>query len=223
MKLLLVEDDFVVAQNICEYLEAGSHIVDWAPDGHIGLDNVTSQQYDLIILDITLPKMSGIELCKRIRDIGYKNIPILILTALGELDSKIQAYEAGADDYVIKPFSLKEIELRINALLKRSTNRDSNACLVVDELQYDTSTLVVKRKDKEIDLPKKAKMILEILMRNTHRVVTKEEIEKAVWNDSLPDKDTLRIHIHALRNAIDKPFNKQLLKTIHGVGYRIIK
>jgi DNA-binding response OmpR family regulator len=221
MKILLVEDDYDVAKNVCEYLESASHEVELAPDGLIGLDCITRSAYDCVVLDISLPRLSGIHLCERIRSRGLSELPVLMLTAMGDLRYKEQAYTAGADDYLVKPFSLKELDLRLSALTRRSSGYTLGKQLQVADLRYNIMTQKAWREGREIELTAIAKKILELLMRNSHRVVSKQEIEQAVWGEPPESSDLLRIHIHALREAVDKPFAASLVHTIRGIGYRL--
>lgn len=221
MKILLVEDDYDVARNVCEYLEAAAHEVEVAPDGLIGLDCATRERYDCIILDISLPRLTGIQLCERIRSLGFSRVPILMLTAMGALSFKEEAFSAGADNYLVKPFALKELELRLAALLRRSAETRAGAQLRVGDLHYDVMTQEIQRAGQAINLAATSRLILELLMRNTHRVVSRQEIEQVVWGDEPRSGDLVRIHIHNLREAIDKPFPVALLHTVRGVGYRL--
>jgi DNA-binding response OmpR family regulator len=221
MKILLVEDDYDVARNVCEYLEAAKHQVEVAPDGLIGLDCATRERYDCIILDINLPRLTGIQLCERIRSLGFGRVPILMLTAMGALSYKEAAFHAGADDYLVKPFALKELELRLAALMRRSAESKAGKHLKVGDLVYDIMTQDIRRGEQVINLAATSRTILELLMRNSHRVVSKQEIEQAVWGDEPQSGDLVRIHIHTLREAIDKPFPRPLLHTVRGTGYRL--
>ena len=221
MDILLVEDDFDVAQNICEHFELSGHNVEWAPDGLIGLERATADARDIIILDIPLPRMSGIDLCHRLRELGLTTVPIVMLTARGDLDDKVTAFGVGADDYIVKPYALEELESRIHALIRRSYGVDCASVLRVGELTFNTATHQVSRQQTKLAVSATARKILEILMRNSKRVVPKQEIEQTVWGDNPPQSDSLKIHIYALREAIDKPFNSSMIKTIRGVGYRI--
>ena len=221
MNILLVEDDFDVAQNICDYFEAAGHSVEWAPDGLIGLERATSETRDIIILDISLPRLSGIDLCCRLRDLGITAVPILMLTARSDLSDKLQAFQFGADDYVVKPFALEELEGRITALVRRASGYSSASVLRVGDLEFDTATQSIKREDKTLAITATGRKILDALMRNSHRVVSRAEIEHIVWGDDPPQSDSLKIHIHALREVIDKPFKVALITTVRGAGYRI--
>lgn len=221
MNILLVEDDFDVAQNICEYFEASGNTVEWAPDGLIGLERGTSETRDVIILDISLPRLSGIDLCHRFRELGFTNVPILMLTARSDLPDKVKAFQCGADDYVVKPFALEELEGRIGALVRRANGFESSSVLRVADLEYDIATQSIKRNGTVLPITATGRKILEALMRNSNRVMSRSEIEHLVWGDDPPQSDSLKIHIHALREVIDKPFDLALITTIRGAGYRI--
>lgn len=223
MKILLVEDDFDVAKNICDYFEADGHVVEWAPDGLIGLECATREARDVIVLDISLPRLSGIELCHRLRELGYGQTPILMLTARSEVPDKVAAFDSGADDYVVKPFSLEELSSRLHALCRRVSGQMHGAQLRVAGLELDTATQTVRRDGQFIRLTATGRKILETLMRNKHRIVSRDEIVSAVWGDDPPQSDSLKIHVHTLREAIDKPFDCGLIKTIRGSGYRIVE
>ena len=201
--------------------EGAGHTVEWAPDGLIGLDRGTAERRDVIILDITLPRLSGIELCRRFRELGITQVPILMLTARGDLSDKIEAFKFGADDYVVKPFALEELDSRLAALTRRATGYSSLSVLRVADLEFDVATQIVKRGDQPIAVTATGRKILETLMRNSQRVVSRAEMEQVVWGDDPPQSDSLKIHIHALREVIDKPFDKCLIKTIRGAGYRL--
>jgi DNA-binding response OmpR family regulator len=144
-----------------------------------------------------------------------------MLTARDSLDDKIAGLEAGADDYVVKPFSLREVDARLQALVRRSTVRESVSALQVGDLTFDTGTYKVMRGERSIELPPVPLKLLEILMRQSPRVIPREEIERAIWGDSPPDSDALRAHLYILRNAVDKNADKPLLKTLRGIGYQI--
>jgi DNA-binding response OmpR family regulator len=221
MNILLIEDDFDVARNVCEYFEADQHRVEWAPDGLIGLDCATREKRDIILLDIALPRLSGLELCRRLRSLGLTQVPILMLTARSDVSDKVQAFDYGADDYVVKPFALEELRSRVLALTRRACGRNHAALLRVADLEFDTATLTVRRGDRALCLTATCRKILEALMRNSHRVVSRHEIEHLVWGEDPPQSDSLKIHIHTLREIIDKPFDSPLIHTVRSAGYRI--
>ena len=221
MNILLVEDDFDVARNICDCFEADGHTVEWAPDGLIGLECATREARDVIILDITLPHLSGLDLCRRLRELGLRNVPILMLTARSDVSVKVEAFASGADDYVVKPFALEELAGRLHALTRRAQGSIDGQVLTVADLVLDTATLSARRAERPLALTATGRKILETLMRNSHRVVARSELEHVLWGDDPPQSDSLKIHIHTLREAIDKPFPTALLTTIRGVGYRL--
>jgi DNA-binding response OmpR family regulator len=220
MNFLLIEDNRDLATNMFDFFETRGHGMDFAGDGISGLHFASTNQYDAIVLDLMLPGIDGLTLCKRLRDAG-KNTPILMLTARDSLDDKIAGLEAGADDYVVKPFSLREVEARLQALVRRSQVREGTSVLQVGDLSFNTGTLKVLRGERGIELPPIPLKLLEILMRQSPRVMSREEVERAIWGDSPPDSDALRAHLHILRNAVDKKTEKPLIKTLRGIGYQI--
>lgn len=220
MYLLLIEDNRDLAQNMFDYFELKGHIVDLAADGISGLHLATANQYDVLILDLMLPGIDGLVLCRRLRDAG-KQTPVLMLTARDSLDDKIAGLEAGADDYVVKPFVMREVEARLNALVRRSQARESSFMLHVGDLSFDPGTFKIMRDKRIIELPPIPLKILDLLMRNSPRVLTREVLERGIWGDSPPDSDALRAHLHILRSAVDKQPDKPLIKTHRGIGYKI--
>ena len=221
MRVLVIEDNHDLATNICEYLEDRGHIVDAAEDGLTGLHLAVRNTYDAIVLDYILPGMSGITVCRKLRDEAGKDTPVLMLTARDSVEDRVTGLEAGADDYVIKPFALREVEARLRALERRATGRDRVRRLQVADLVFDTGTLKVARAGREIDLPPIPMRVLEVLMNNSPRVVPRSDLEVTIWGDSPPDSDALRAHMHVLRSAIDRPGETPLLQTVRGRGYRL--
>ena len=220
--ILLIEDNHDIADMACEYLERSEYVMDHAADGITGLHLAVSNDYDLIILDLMLPGMDGIELLYKFRNEAKRSIPVLILTARDTLDDKITGFDVGADDYLIKPFEIKELEARVRALIRRQRGMISPEKLQVADLIYDLGTLEVMRSDMAIKLTPIALKILKILMQASPRVVSRREIERQIWGDILPDSDTLRSHMYNLRKCIDKPFKKQLMETMQNTGYRLV-
>lgn len=220
MHILLVEDNRDLAQNIFDYFEAKGYTLDLAEDGISGLHLAASNPYDVIVLDLMLPGINGLTLCRRLREAG-KLTPVLMLTARDSLDDKIAGLEAGADDYVVKPFALREVNARLRALLRRTQALQGTALLRVGDLSFDPVTFKVTRGDRTLDLPPIPRKILELLMRHSPRVMPREELERAIWGDSPPDSDALRAHLHILRNTVDKPAGVPLIKTLRGMGYQI--
>lgn len=221
MKILVIEDDVDIASNIGQYFEDKGHELDFAYSGTSGLRLATAQRFDLIILDLMLPGKDGITLCREFRAQSKYDTPILMLTARDTLDDKIVGFEAGADDYLIKPFSLRELEMRVQALARRGQAPTGSAVLNVADLDLDRDTMAVSRAGNPIKLKPKAFRILEYLMLHSDRVVSRQELIEHIWPDDPPEGDPLRVHIHSLRKNIDRPSGEALIHTIHGVGYRV--
>lgn len=220
MNVLLVEDSQDLAANIGEYLEAQGEVVDYAMDGLTGLHLATTNDYDAIILDLNLPGVDGVTLCKRLREDAGKTVPILMLTARDTERDKLVGFEAGADDYLTKPFSLPEMRARLKAVTRRGAA--ASTALQVGDLHFDSQTLVAKRGGNPLELTPTGIKLLELLLRASPGVVTRQQVENAIWGDNPPDSDAaLRGHILALRRAIQKGDGDELLHTVHGVGYRI--
>ena len=219
--ILIIEDNRNISEMVGEYLERRHYGVDYAQNGVDGLRLATENSYDVIILDLMLPRMDGLEVCRRLRQEGKSATPVLMLTARDTLDDKVRGLEAGGDDYLVKPFAIQELEARIRALIRRDRRQVSTEVLRVGDLVLDTATLHVTRAGREVQLSPIGLKLLTILMRESPRVVSRRDIEREIWGDSLPDSDTLRSHLYNLRKAIDKPFEKQLMHTIHSAGYRI--
>ena len=221
MKFLIIEDNADIAANIGDYLEDCGHIVDFAYDGVTGLHLAVVNDFDAIVLDLMLPGMDGIDVCKRLREDAKKDTPVLMLTARDRLEHKLQGFETGADDYMVKPFELQELEARLQVLIKRSKGKQARILQVAD-LAYNLDTLTVERAGQQLSLNPTGLKLLHRLMEASPSVVSREELELRVWGEHLPDSDSLRVHIHSLRQAVDKPFETALIQTRHGIGYRII-
>jgi DNA-binding response OmpR family regulator len=219
--ILVVEDNRNLSEMMGEYLEARGFSVDYAGDGHDGYRLAVDNSYDVIVLDLMLPRMDGVELCRKLRNEAKKSTPVLMLTARDTLQDKVIGLDAGADDYLVKPFAIQELEARLRALIRRDRRQVSAEVLKVDDLILDTASLRVTRGGKEIQLSPIGLRLLTILMRESPRVVTRRDIEREIWGDGLPDSDTLRSHLYNLRKAIDRPFQKPLLHTVQTAGYRI--
>jgi DNA-binding response OmpR family regulator len=222
MRILLVEDHRDIAANIAEYCEAKGDSVHIATDGNAGLKLAREGDYDVAVLDLMLPGLDGLSVCQQLRAAGVQT-PVLMLTAKDLLHDKVAGFEAGADDYLIKPFSLLELAARLKALVRRQSTGTipTQRSLSVADLHFDTGTLQATRAGQPIKLNPSTRRILSVLMNNTHRVVTREELEKELWGTSAPGADILRAHVHALRTAVDKGFEEKLVHTVHGTGYRI--
>ncbi len=222
MRVLIIEDNRDLAANMFDFLETKGHVVDAAADGLSGLHLALANQYDAIVLDLMLPGMDGISLCRKLREEGGKNTPILMMTARDSLEDKISGLEAGADDYLVKPVELREVELRLRVLLRRGVESKLKERMVVEDLSLNPFACTVRRAGALIELPPIPYKILEVLMARSPNVVTREELEHTVWGDARPDSDSLRAHLHLLRNLIDKPFERKLLRTMRGFGYQLV-
>ncbi len=219
--VLLVEDNRNISEMVGEYLERRGFGVDYAPDGAEGYRLASENSYDVIVLDLMLPRMDGLEVCRRLRAESKVSTPVLMLTARDTLDDKVRGLEAGGDDYLVKPFAIQELEARVRALIRRDRRQVSTEVLRVGDLVLDTATLRVTRGGSDVIVSPIGLKLLTILMRESPRVVSRRDIEREIWGDALPDSDTLRSHLYNLRKAIDKPFSRQLLHTIHSAGYRL--
>jgi len=220
INVLLVEDDRDLALSIAEYLQFENIHCDHAYNGESGYNLAIKNTYDVILLDINLPKINGLTLCRQFRLRG-KDTPILMLTAKDTLDDKEAGFIAGTDDYLVKPFAMKELALRIKALSKRRSNQSKK--LFVADLELDLETLSVTRAGKVLNLTRTNLKLLELLMRRSPEVMSKKEIKDILWPDEVPESDNLKVQIYQLRQKVDKPFSDQLIETLVGHGFRINK
>lgn len=218
MTILIVEDNREILCNISEYLEAKKYSVDTAQDGLTALHLLATNTYELVVLDVMLPGVDGIEICQRLRNDLKLSIPVLMLTARDALEDRLLGFKSGADDYLIKPFSLAELQARIEAILRRSDG-STFSVLCVGDLKLDSKEIMVSRGNFPIVLNRIGFRILEVLMKSSPSVLRRNELEEKIWGHDIPESDTLRTHIHQLRQAIDKPFDTKLIHTVHGVGY----
>jgi len=221
--LLLIEDHHDIADMIYEYLEGSGYIMDYAADGVTGLHLAVSNEYDAIILDLTLPGMDGIDVLNKLRNEARRTTPVLILTARDTLQNKIAGLDTGADDYLVKPFEIKELAARIRSLIRRQQGLVSPEVLRVEDLVFDTGTMTVTRDKQKLKLTPIGMQILKVLMQAAPNVVSRRMIERQIWGDILPDSDTLRSHMYSLRKSIDKPFKTPLLQTVQNSGFKLCK
>ena len=221
MNILIIEDDQRIAQLIQRGLEEQGFATTLAYDGLSGKKLALQNNYDLIITDIILPKIDGLDLCKQIRE-NRPDTPIIMLTALGTTDDKVEGFNAGADDYLVKPFEMRELLVRIRALLKRhnKTANNSGNILKYADLEMNLHTKIVKRNGIEINLTPKEFNLLEYMMQNPERVLSRVEIAEKVWNTHF-DTGTnfIDVYINYLRKKIDKGFDKKLIHTKSGMGF----
>lgn len=220
IKVLIVDDSHNVAETIADYLELEGMTIDSAYHGESALKLVSEHHYDVIIMDIMMPKMDGISAVTKLRKELFCNTPILFLTAKDGLEDKVAAFEAGGDDYLMKPFAMQELSLRIRALASRGPRQDIGKLIFAD-ISVDVQTNEVQRGGQPIKLSRIQKKILKVLLRQAPAVVSRQEVIEAVWGDESPSSDALRSHIYGLRSALNKGFEQSRLETIHGQGYRI--
>ncbi len=220
-KILIVEDEQKIADTLKLGLSENGYEVDVAYDGNIGKRMFESHDYNLVVLDINLPGMNGYELCKMIRN-RDPHIPVIMLTALTALKDKIEGYDAGADDYVIKPFEFRELQMKIRALLRRTMNQSLPVgnVLKAGDLQMNLDSKEVKRGNTIINLTAKEFQLLEYLLRNKNRVVSRADIAVNVWDiDFDTNTNVIDVYINYVRNKVDKPFDEKLIQTQVGMGY----
>lgn len=219
--VLIVEDHQDLAANIGDFLEAGGMTIDFAADGLTALQLCSQHNFDAIVLDIMMPGIDGYEVCRQIRDELQQDMPIIMLTARDTLDDKLTGFEHGADDYLIKPFEMKELEARLISHIRRHRGDMDTKSLQIADMVFDPKTMRVTRSGETIKLSPIMLQILRILMRESPNLVTREKLEAEIWGEDTPDSDTLRSHLYNLRKLIDKPYKEHLLHTIPGVGYKL--
>lgn len=220
MRVLVVEDETRMAALIRQGLEEDAYAVDIVDNGLEVMDWVKTAKYDLILLDIMLPGMNGIEVCRQLRAKGYK-MPILMLTARDTLPDKVQGLDSGADDYLVKPFAIEELTARLRALMRRD-GPTKTVELQIGDLVLDTATKRARRGAAVFDLTAKEYMLLETLMRHPGQVLTRDQIIEHVWDmDFDSGSKLIEVYIHGLRKKIDEGHNHKLIQTIRGLGYRM--
>ncbi|MDR6982927.1 DNA-binding response OmpR family regulator [Rheinheimera pacifica] len=222
MHILIIEDNADIIANLYSYLEPLGYKLDVARNGKAGLLVATASAHDAIVLDLSLPAMDGVEVCRLLRQHYQLTTPILMLTARDTEQDKVTGFAVGADDYLIKPYSLAELDARLKALVRRARNEHVQSVLVFGELQLDTGLGRISRAGQVLDLTPTGYRILSALMRAAPKLITREALEQQVWGDDPPDSDALRTHIHTLRRVLDKPFSYPVLLTLPGTGYRLM-
>ncbi|MDO9477318.1 MAG: response regulator transcription factor, partial [Pseudohongiella sp.] len=220
IRALIVEDNREICANIAMDLEKHGYLLDFAYNGKIAMHLALTHVFDVIVLDLMLPGMDGLSFCKKLRADADINTPVLMLTARDTLDDKLKGFEAGADDYLVKPFALQELHARLQALYKRSRQK-TDKLLQVGDLTLDRSTRQVHRAGQRVDLHPAGMKLLQRLMEKAPSVVDRDDLEALLWADERPDGDALRSHLYKLRQAIDRPFPRPLIHTVHRIGYRV--
>ena len=221
MRVLIIEDDPAIAANLYDFLEARGHSVDAAGDGVTGLHLAVTGEFDAVVLDLGLPGMDGVTLCRKLREQAHNDTPVLMLTARDTLEDKLDGFSGGADDYLVKPFALREVEARLVALHKRRAGRVAARELAVGNLVFDSNSLTIRFHGQELKLPPKCIRLLETLMTQPDRVFSRKELETAVWGEEQQTSDTLRSHMHVLRRALSAVADYDPIETVHGLGYRL--
>ncbi len=219
--VLLVEDHKELAETVGTYLESQDYTVDYAADGLTAMHLAVTEDYDAVILDLNLPGIDGIEVCRKLRKEADRTTPIIMLTARDTLDDKITGFDVGADDYLVKPFELPELAVRIEALIRREKGDVSSTVFRVSDLELDTERGIALRASKRLNLSPRSFEILRVLMQKAPAIVTRRELERALWGDEPPDSDSLRSHLYNLRRIVDKPFDVALIETVPGRGFRM--
>ena len=222
IRALVVEDNPDIVANLYAFLEPLGYELDCAHNGRVALDRARTGRFDVILLDVMLPGLDGLTVCRRLREEYGDATPVLMLTARDTVSDKVAGLDCGADDYVVKPFSLKEVDARLRALVRRARGEHGEPggrTLRFGGLVLNEATRTASREGLSLRLTPTGFILLTELLRAAPRVVPREELERAVWGDSPPDSDALRTHIHELRRTLDKPFAVPLLRTVPHVGY----
>lgn len=222
LSILIIEDNAQLAANLYDYLEACGHQLDAAPDGPTGLHLATTKDYDAIVLDWNLPRLDGLTVLRRLRRDAKKKVPVIMLTARDQLADKIDGFESGVDDYLVKPVALPEIEIRLRSLVARVRRVVTpDQVLTVADLSFNLETMESTRANRPITLSRTGRRLLELLMRESPKVVTRQRLEHAAWGEEPPEGDLLRSHMYLLRRAVDEGAPRKLLHTVPGTGYRL--
>ena len=221
LSVLLVEDHRQLAQTVVEFLEQEGALVDYASDTTLARTLVQEHHYDILVLDVMLPGEDGYSFCQYLRKELALDTPVIFMTARDQLDDKLEGFARGGDDYIVKPFALPELVARVQALVRRERREVAPNLLTVADLQLDPARQEVRREGQLLKLSPTAFRILRILMRESPKVVSREQLEHELWGDLVPDSDALRSHLYNLRKAVYKPFEHALLETLPGVGFSI--
>lgn len=220
--VLIIEDNPDIIANLYDFLDPLGYTLNVARNGITGLNYATRETYDAIVLDLSLPGKDGIDICQTLREQYRLTTPILMLTARDTVQDKVTGFNAGADDYLVKPYSLPELGVRLKALIRRSRHEHVQALLTFGELQLDTRLGQIRRSDRLLELTPISYKILSALLRSAPKLLTREALIQQVWGDQQPDSDALRTHLHSLRRVLDKPFPYPMLLTIPGIGFRLV-
>lgn len=218
LHVLVIEDQHDIAANIWDFLERRGHTVDHCADGASGLARALQGGFDVIVLDLGLPRLDGLELCRQLREAGH-GVPVLMLTARDTLDDKLRGFAEGADDYMVKPFAMRELEARIRALHRRCSAATSR--LAIGGLAWDAGAMAAEREGRRIPLTRLQGALLATLLRDAPNVTTHQRLLQAAWHGG-GDIAALHTQMYELRALVDKPFSRQMIQSVRGIGYRLV-
>ena len=221
--LLFVDDDTTLSSLVGEYFEERGYEVDYASDGLSGFRLGSARNYDVVVSDVKMPRMDGLAMCRALKRSAYGRVPVLLLSCSGQAQERILGLQAGADDFVPKPFAIQELEARVKALIQRTRGLVQGTQLQVAELRLDVSNRIALRGQARIKLTPVQTQLLSILMLASPAVVSRSELERTVWGSDMPDSDTLRSHIHCLRKLVDRPFEQKMIHSVTNRGYRLLE
>lgn len=219
-RVLFVEDDKKFAESVIQFLELNGLIVDYCHNGRMGLNLLADNQYDVIVSDINMPKLNGLNMCQAIREQGI-DTPLILLTALSHLNDKITGFEHGADDYLTKPFEMRELVARVLALSKRRSGKVAKLSIAELQLELNLDKHTATRQNQAVQLTPSSWRILETLARAYPKAVSKRDLEYVIWGEDAPDGGALKVHIHRLRQRLDKPFDHPLVQIVSGFGVKL--
>lgn len=221
MRILIIEDNPGIAANLYDFLASRGHEVESIGDGQTGLGAAAMGGFDALIVDVRLPRLSGFDLCRRLRREFKCDTPVLMLTAMDSLEDKLEGFEAGADDYLIKPFAMREVEARLGALVSRSRGRVIKKALRIGSLSYDPDSVTVSVNGKTLPMAPKCIRLLAAMLENPRHTFSRTELERAGWGQDECRAETLRAHMSILRRALSEVGHEETIQTLHGIGYRI--
>lgn len=223
VRMLIVEDHAGLATNLLEFFDDSRYVLDFASDGLVALHLIATNEYDIIVLDVMLPGLSGFEVCRRIRNDLHCSVPVIIMTSKDQISDKEQGFTVGADDYLVKPFNLRELQLRVDALFRRKAGYAGPPELEIPGIRFNPGTFAVRTDDgKRLELSGTAARIFEELMKAYPGFLSYTEIQRRVWGEREVDMNTLRTHVYSLRKLLQDTFHYSMIKTLHGRGYRLL-
>ena len=221
MRVLIVDDNRELASSLSDFLEEFGYTIDFAYNGQACLSLVTENEYDVIVLDVSMPGLDGLQTCQFLRTGLHTSVPVIFLTARDTLQDKVAGFNVGGDDYLVKPFAAEELHCRIKALVSRGSRKDIGV-QVIGELEIDHNLNQVKRQGQIISLTGNQLGLLKALAKVSPEPVSRGTLEQAMWQDGVPDSEPLRTQIYRLRSALDKNFEYSLIETVYGKGYRLV-